>query len=114
MEVPIKDTRFDQFTLEQRVLLNLNIYEPVNAIVKNSLESKTTPLNTITLMVDTNTLQINEILWSHLNGIEIREKEGSIAATLPTVPLIDNIVILNYDKLGQYVSTHSEIERGIN
>lgn len=114
MEVPIGNTRFKQFSVGQKVVLILNNFEPVEAIVTNSHESKTTPLNTITLRVNTSTLQMNEKFWNHPYGIEIREEEGSIATTLPTQPLINKTVSLNYDKTGQYVSTHSQIVGGIS
>ena len=113
MEIPIGDTRFDQFTLEQKVVLILNNFEPVNAIVTGMgpwLDNE----NAILILVPSTTFQIHDKFWNHPNGIRIREEEGSIQSNLPTQEFDNQIVILTYNPTnGQYVSTNSEIFGGI-
>jgi len=114
MEVPILETSFDQFRMNQKIVLILNWFEPVEAIVINIVESRTTPENSIVLRVNIDTLQFHEKFWNDEIGLAIREEEGSIAATLPTQPLNERRVILNFNQTGQYVSNHSQIVGGIN
>ena len=113
MEILIGETRFDQFTLEQKVVLILNNFEPVNAIVTGMgpwLDNE----NAILILVPSTTFQIHDKFWNHPNGIRIREEEGSIQSNLPTQEFDNQIVILTYNPTnGQYVSTNSEIFGGI-
>jgi hypothetical protein len=105
MEVPIGETRFDQFIEGQGIVLILNNYQPVFAKVVTIHESKMIPQKSVILQLTTKKLVVSEEWWSTDDGQYYREMLSSIAGELPEYQLIDKKVILNFNYTsGKYES----------
>ena len=96
MNTPIGQTKFEQFSVGQRIALNLNNFQPVFAQVLDKHQSNMNPYSSVILQLFTRKITLSDEWWNTEEGQDYREMMGSIATELPVYPLIDTKIILNF------------------
>jgi len=80
MEIPIKETSFDQFREGQKVTINPVNLMPIEATVQTVNVYRYGDINQVTLRLRSTVTDYNEYFYETPEGIKFREDSGSISA----------------------------------